>query len=330
MTAICCKRTIFNPPEAPLLAVALTSTCLTLFVPPPPSFAGEEGGPTDVESSGPFDEPALESEVETPYGFGQLKADVKFLLTKPAHLDKSERLQVLGTALVTAGLYATRHDIRDEVQEHRTESRDQFLQNVRTMGKGAFAPSLALIFWSASFGTKSPREKETAFLLLESAGFSALASGVGQFVIASERPEDGAEVRYFQLGGHGVSTDAALAASVVPPLRNQYLRFEPDDGPWMRLWKGTATTLLYSGAALTAYQRMNQDKHWAPDAFLGLMTGLSVGETLCQSHGKGKRSGIRFEPSPVPGGVVLTFRIPLREPGALDRIRAEEVEHPSL
>ena len=60
-------------------------------------------------------------------------------------------------------------------------------------------------------GTKSPREKEPALLRLESAAFSALAAGVGQFVIASERPEEGADVGWCHSGGHGGAADAALA-----------------------------------------------------------------------------------------------------------------------
>jgi membrane-associated phospholipid phosphatase len=246
-----------------------------------------------------------------PYGFQQIKKDVKYVFTRPLYLDDSDKRDLLQTVFATGGLYMTREDIRDWVRDRQSPGTEQFLQNVRTMGKGAFAPALAAVFWTASYATKSPREKETAVLLLESMAFSGLGAAVGQFVIASERPETGNDVRFFRTGGHGISTDAALAASVVEPLRRQYLQFAPGDGNGAKAGKAFASALLYAGAGLTAYQRIYDDKHWAPDAFLGVMTGLTVGEALCESHGKDVKRAVRVGASAVPGGAVLTFRIDL-------------------
>lgn len=255
-----------------------------------------------------------------PYGFRQIGKDIRFLVTRPAHLDETDELHLFQTGFATAGLYLLRDDVREYAQEHQSPGTEQLLKNVRTMGKGAFAPSLALVFWLSSYGTGNPREKETSVLLLESVVFSYLGSAIGSFVIASERPEDGTSVRFFRTDGHGVSTDAAIAASVVQPLRRQYLRLEPDDGGWMRAWKVTASGLLYGGAALTAYQRIYDDKHWAPDAFLGVMTGLTVGDILCESHGLVPERRVRVGASAVPGGVGLTFTIDL-DRGGQSRLR---------
>jgi len=246
-----------------------------------------------------------------PYGFHQIGKDVRYVFTRPFHLDDSDQRDLFQTAFATGGLYMTREHIRDWVRDRQSPGTAQFLQNVRTMGKGAFAPSLALVFWTSSYATRSPREKETAVLLLESMAFSSLGAAVGQFVIASERPEVGNDVRFFRTGGHGVSTDAALAASVVEPLRRQYLQFRPDDGHAAKAGKALASALLYAGAGLTAYQRIYHDKHWAPDAFLGVMTGLTVGETLCESHGKDPKRAVHVGATPVPDGAALTFRIDL-------------------
>ncbi len=188
------------------------------------------------------------------------------------------------TAGTAGALFLLRNRIRDYAQGHRSDARDRFLQQPRTMGKAAFAPSLALLSYGASLLTRDEREKETSVLLLESMAFTGIGVGLGQFVLSSQRPEDGKEVHFFRWGGHGVSGDAGLAASVVPVLRRQYLQPKPQDGRPLRVWKRTATGLLYAGAGLTAYQRINNDKHWAPDAFLGLVTGFTVGETLCDSH----------------------------------------------
>ena len=152
------------------------------------------------------------------------------------------------------------------------------------MGKGAVAPGLALAAWGASFLTGNVREKETAQLLLTSAGMAASIAYTGSFVVAAERPEDGDDVDLFDADGHGVSLDVSLAASIVPPLRCQYLRVKPADGRAKRWLKRGALGLLYAGAGLTALQRIDDDKHWAPDVFLGMVNGLTVGEMLCHAR----------------------------------------------
>jgi len=221
---------------------------------------------------------------EPDVGWDRLKADVHLLVTKPFHLDAAGKRQVLYVTGATLGLYGLRHEIRREVQEGKSADRSDLLQHARWMSRGAAAPVLALGAWGASFFTHDPREKETAQLLLTSAGMSAAVAGLGSFVLASERPEEGDAVHVFRTDGHGVSLDASLAAAIVPPLRCQYLRVRPEDGRTRRWLKRGTLGLLYAGAGLTALQRMDDDKHWAPDVFLGLTNGFTVGEMLCHAR----------------------------------------------
>jgi len=228
-----------------------------------------------------------EGEREPPrkqYGLAQVAYDARYV---PRHFFKPKRNarpKLFAVAGSTAFLYVAREDIRDFVQEHRSPGRTRFFYDARGMGKAGFAPALALISYGASFITNNTREKETALLLLESMTYATAATAAGSFALATERPEDGTSIHVFNTSGHGVSLDVALAASVIAPLRCQYLRVMPEDGRAKRFWKRAATVLLYSGAALTAFQRMDSDQHWAPDVFLGYVTGLRAGQTLCEAH----------------------------------------------
>lgn len=235
--------------------------------------------PAEEQAAAPVDLPR-------PYGFRQIGLDARYLVTRPAHLERNGILKVAMTATTAGILYLYREEIRDWVGDHHDSDRAEFLDRVRVMGNSGFAPTLALIAYGSSFITKNPREKETAVLLMESAGFTALATGVGQAVLSTPRPEDGNEVNYFSRRGHGVSGEAALAASVVPILSRQYLTMREGDGAGRRFWKMGASSLLYAGAFLTGYQRLDADKHWAPEVFLGLVTGFSVGQMLVDSHRK--------------------------------------------
>jgi len=278
---------------------------------PPPGLSVSAG----PQSTGP-DPPSPESRegeeaVIHPYGFHQIGLDARYLVTRPLHLDRRGWMKVAATFGTAAILYADREVIRDMAQEHRTPGRDNFLQKPRIMGKAAFAPSLALISYGASFATHDDREKETAVLLLESMVFTGAAVGLGQAVLSTQRPEEGNDIHFFSRRGHGFSGDAGLAASVVPVLKNQYLLVRPGDGGGLRFWKRTATGLLYTGALLTGYQRINNDKHWAPDVFLGLVTGFTVGQILCDSHDRTRQEErSRVALTAVPGGIGL--RIALR------------------
>jgi hypothetical protein len=245
-----------------------------------------------------------------PYGFRQLSFDTRYLVRRPAHLSRRDRWTLVAVGATAVGLYVLREDIREWAQDpdHRSSGLEDLLDGARNMGKGAFAPAVALGSYVAWTATREPRERETALLLLESAGLSAVAALAGSFVLAAERPEDGDSMHAFDTDGRGVSLDAALAASVIPPLRRQYLRVRPEDGGWRRAGKRTGTFLLYAGAILTAYQRIYDDKHWAPDAFLGSMTGLGVGTVLCEAHDARRPGRIAL----VTGGSADGFRVGLR------------------
>ncbi|MFV2072770.1 MAG: hypothetical protein ACC742_08975, partial [Thermoanaerobaculales bacterium] len=214
---------------------------------------------------------------ERPYGWEQLRFDLKYLARKPAHLNAREKRGLLAVTGTTALLYVYRKDIRDAWQENSSESRTNFLNAARFMGDGSFAPGVALAAYLASLVTHNDREKETAQLVLESAALSAVGSGVGSFVLAAERPEDGDAMRFFSVTGHGVSLDVSLAASVIPPLRRQYLRVRPEDRAGRRILKHGLSALLYSGMVFTALQRVDADRHWAPDVFLGMVNGIAIG-----------------------------------------------------
>ena len=291
-------------------AIGLVIACSALGV-----LSADPGLPPTSPAAVPEEKPAgpevsVGSESPHPHGFRQIGLDAKYLVTRPFHLDREGKLKIALTVGTAGALFLLRNRIRGEAQEDRSASRDQFLQKPRTMGKAAFAPSLSLIAYGASFLTRDDREKETAVLLLESMAFTGAGVVLGQFVLSSQRPDEGKEVRFFRWGGHGVSGDAGLAASVVPVLRRQYLTVRPEDGTMLRIWKRSATGILYTGAALTAYQRINNDKHWAPDAFLGMVTGLTVGETLCDSHDSARQekpTRMSLEASPSRVGLTVRF-----------------------
>jgi hypothetical protein len=192
--------------------------------------------------------------------------------------------RALTIAAVTGALYAIRDDIRHEVDERRSPSRTRLYDDARTLSKGWVSPLIAGSLLLAGKVGRNPRNVETAQIMLESTAYSAAVASSGSFILAAERPEDGSSVDVFRTSGRGVSLDVALAASVVAPLDRRHLRWRDTDGGWVRAAKATGRGLLYGALGLTAMQRLDADKHWAPDVFLGAAAGLSVGYSICSAH----------------------------------------------
>jgi len=214
----------------------------------------------------------------------QVRSDFRRLFTRPFQLRGREWILPAELAAGAVAAYAVRDEVREEIREDQSESRSDFLQDVRVLGKGGFGPALAGVLAIIGSARDSPREKQTALLLVESFVGSAVYAAVGSTVLAAERPEDGDSVTFMDTDGHGVSLDTALAASLIAPLDRAYFRPRPGESGARKFWRRSGRGLLYFLPGLVALQRLDQDKHWLPDVYLGYVTGLLVGRTLAAGY----------------------------------------------
>jgi len=275
------------------VALLLLTPCATSAAETPPDQARGKRAPSDA-----------------PLEWRQVGRDARYVFGRPAHLDRAGWIKLGSVVGTAAALYLVRGDIRDWIQRNRTESMDKFLDAARTMGKLGTPLATSLGFAIVGKASDSDYDLETSSLILETLGFAGAMTGITQRVIATERPEDGDDIRWFHPDGHSVSGDVMVAASMLAPIIDRHLRVAPDDGRGVRFWKHFGTWGLYGTAGLTALQRMNKDKHWAPDVFLGYAYGLGVGRMLVDSHRGGRewrdRGRVAFDFA--PDGVRITWR----------------------
>jgi len=226
---------------------------------------------------------------DAPLTWAQTGADAKYVFGRPAHLDAAGWAKLAAAIGVGGVLYAVRDDVRDFARDHYDQTPTQVLDTARLMGRSATPLLLAGGFYLAGAGGRSAYRKETSVVLLENLFFASAITGVAQRVLATERPRQGDAIEWFGAGGgHSVSGDVTVAASMLAPIIDRHLQIDADDSGAVRGWKRFGAWSLYGTVGLVALQRIHADAHYLPDVYFGYLNGLAVGRMIVDSRRGGR------------------------------------------
>jgi len=250
---------------------------------------------------------------DAPLTWARTGADAKYVFGRPAHLDRAGWTRLAAAIGVGGALYAVRDDVRDFARDHDDQTPGQVLDGARLMGRTATPLLVAAGFYAAGAVGGSAYRKETAVVLLENLAFAAAITGVAQRVLATDRPRQGDDIEWFGTGGgHSVSGDVTVAASMLAPIIDRHLQIDADDSRAVRGWKRFGTWSLYGTVGLVALQRMHSDAHYLPDVYFGYLNGLAVGRMVVDSRRGGRawrdeRRARRVEVAIGPTGVTIVW-----------------------
>lgn len=255
----------------------LAATLLHAAEPPPDT--GEDLASLDTRLR-----PSALAEMEEPVSdwsdFLQTARSIGFQL---AHPTLGRTLAYGGLALGTNYLQDRKHSLAGEAQEERNPRSDRLASLSRPLGEVA-VPAAAIATYLLGRASGSSSLRRTGLVLTESAFFTFAATEIGQFVLSEQRPGEGGQLRYFRGGGHGISGHTSIVASMSVPLDRMFFTLRPEDGAGLKTAKIFGKTLAYGVPVLTGWSRMNDNKHFAWNVFLGLGTGWMTGEMVMNAH----------------------------------------------
>jgi membrane-associated phospholipid phosphatase len=184
---------------------------------------------------------------------------------------------ILGT---TAGLYVVDEDIQQWVQENRGSTTDEIARYAKPFGDYKLvAPSLLAALAYGHFG-KREGIKNTAVMGIKSFLITGIITQTLKYTGHRHRPSSGDPFDTWDgpsfLGGNDSfpSGHASTAFSVLTVVALEY-----KDYP-------VVSPLAYGIASLTALSRINDNNHWASDAFFGSAIGYFTARAVVGSHEK--------------------------------------------
>ena len=264
------------------IAVCLATTVLAAFLP-----ASATEGQTETDTIGEF-----ESE-------RNFFLDTWDVLTAPVRWEKSDLIKASVVSAVTLGLYAVDDNIQDWVQDNRNSTSDDISSLVTELGDGKnVLPPLAL-FYLYGHLLKDEKAKRTSIECVESFLTSGIFVQILKVSAHRKRPNksdsadewDGPGFYLSDLSfpsGHS-STAFSIATVIATEYRNKPL----------------VPPIAYGVAALTALSRINDDKHWASDVFMGSAIGYFSAKAVLNLHDDEDESGLSFVPAFDRDGVAL-------------------------
>ncbi len=272
--------------------------CVFCLLPAPPAWSSSTGlGLADYQEAPENSEPEAGKFPGDP-GF---ISDTKSVLSAPFRWGKRDWFTFTLVAGITAGLYAADRDLNEWVQEKRSHTSDEISKYAELFGNRWYVvPALGAFYFYGRMA-KNERARRAAVLSVESLVLSGALTGGLKYLTHRHRPNTGDP--HDAWDGPGFSSShrsfpsghAASAFSVAAVLASEYQE----------------TVLVppaaYGIAALTALSRLNDNKHWASDVFLGSAIGYFTGQAIVRLHRREGDRNVTLVPviGPTGAGVFL-------------------------
>ena len=234
--------------------------------------------------------------------FKEIFSDIVYIGSSPLIWDRSDWITAGWIAGGTGMFIALDEEINSAFKNNRSIYTEKLMDIFEPFGNGAFTvPALATVYFLSHFH-ENEKAKRTALIATESFLITGLYTTVLKYSFGRHRPRTGNSSTSFDGFStnrnensfpSGLTSTAFASATVVA---NQY-----EKTPYIK-------PISYGLAALTGLSRINDQKHWASDVFIGAALGYFTSTTLLRLHNnkKGQHFTIYPRADSRGGGIVLS------------------------
>lgn len=218
-------------------------------------------------------------ELNTEY-FLNILSDTKYIFLSPLRWKSRDWLKASLVLGATGVLFALDDDIQEFIQDERSSTTDDIANIFEPFGNGGYTFTGLAAFYVYGHFFKNPKAERTALLAVESFAVTGIFTFALKFSTGRVRPRSAKDSgewngpNFDDVSFPSGHTSSAFAIATV-------LATEYKNNPWV-------PPIAYGLATLTGLSRLNDNKHWASDVFLGGALGYFVGKTILKLHSNKK------------------------------------------
>jgi len=244
-------------------------------------------------------DPQNKMELDRDY-FKGIFSDMVYTASSPLIWDRSDWITAGWVAGGTGMFIALDEEIHNTFKDNRGSTTDGLAGIFEPFGNGAFTiPTLAAFYILGHFH-EDEKAKRTTLIAMESFLITGLYTTVLKASFGRHRPSTGDSSTSFD----GFSIDhnsfpsghTSTAFAIATVFASQY-----EKTPYIK-------PISYGLATLTGLSRINDEKHWASDVFIGAALGYFTSKTLLRLHNNKKGQHFKIYPRADSrgGGIVLS------------------------
>jgi len=216
--------------------------------------------------------------------------DTRDILESPLHWGKFDFLEAGLITGATIGLYAEDQKIKNWAQRKQNRISNHISAGAKPFGNGIYTlPPLAALYLYGHYRDEA-KPQRTAMLGLESFVVADLFTSVLKDIGHRHRPISGDP--YNRWDGPGFSRSnqsfpsghATAAFAVLTIIASEYRN------------NAFIPPLAYGIAMLTALSRVNDNKHWASDVFVGSAIGFFTAKSILRLHNSNNKGKLTVFP----------------------------------
>lgn len=199
------------------------------------------------------------------------------IVSAPVNFDTNDWLIAGGVAGTTGLLLLADKEINDTWRDDiRSGTVDDFLDVMELFGSSRIIVLGSVAGYAAGEVVGSPQAKEASLLVAQSFVLSAGFTQGMKFAFRRDRPDDSRDDQYSFFSSTASKTNSSFAsghATNAFSLASVLTEVYSPNVPWLG-W------VLYPIATATSLARVNNERHWASDVFLGSALGYFIGKMV--------------------------------------------------